>query len=262
MSDFKFGVCVKFRDRDRLLKAKSSGAEFYELGFSDLSTGTTDEVKDFIDFNKEFGLPCYVANGMFPGEIKLVGPDVDYVRIDEYLDFTSERFAALGGDTVVFGSGAARHCPDDWSYDKATEQLVEACADHIAPYMKKHGLTCAIEPLRSGECNVITTAKRGYEICKLSNTPEIKLLIDLFHFDIEKEERNTILDYSGYLQHIHVASATNNRYYPKANDGTDYRQFLDLLRKAEYSIKRISLEGRCDDFESEAKVAFDLLKNL
>ena len=262
MSDFKLGVCVKFRDREKIVQAKESGADYFELGFSDLSNGTDEQVKEFIDFNKEFGIPCPVANGMFPSELKLVGPDVDYVKIDEYLDFTSERFASVGGDTVVFGSGGARRCPDDWSYDLATEQLVEVCVDHITPYMKKYGLTCAIEPLNSRECNVITTAKRGFEICKLANTPQIKLLIDLYHFDAENEDRNSILDYKGYLQHIHIASATNDRYYPAPDDGTDYRQFLDILRKADYSIKRISLEGRFDDFGSDTKVSFDMLKKL
>ncbi len=262
MSDFKFGVCLKFRDREKLIIAKESGADYYELGFCDLAKGTEDEVKSFIDFNKSCGLPCPVANGMFPGEIKLVGPDVDYMKIDEYLDFASERFKSIGGQTVVFGSGPARRCPDGWSYDKATDQLVTLCAEHIAPYMRKHSLVCAIEPLRSSECNVITTAKRGFEICCLANVPEVKLLIDLFHFDTENEDRDSIVNYKGCLQHIHIASATNNRYYPKPDDGTDYKQFFDILRTADYSVGRISLEGACDDFSADSKTAFEMLKNI
>ncbi len=262
MSNFKFGVCLKFRDREKLLVAKEAGVDYYELGFCDLANGTEDEVKSFIDFNKEYGLPCPAANGMFPGELKLVGPDVDYVKIDEYLDFASERFSSVGGETVVFGSGPARRCPDGWNYDKATEQLVKVCADHIAPYMRKYSLTCAIEPLRSAECNVISTAKRGFEICKLSNVPEVQLLIDLFHFDTEKEERESILDYKGHLSHIHIASATNNRKYPKPDDGTDYQSFFDILRKSDYNSGRISLEGSYDDFSAELKIALNMLRKF
>lgn len=262
MSEFKFGVCLNFRDREKLLIAKDSGADFYELGFGNLASGSEEDIKEFIDFNKSYGLPCPAANGMFPGELKLVGPDVDYVKIDEYLDFASERFSSVGGETVVFGSGNARRCPDGWSYEKATEQLVELCAEHIAPYMRKYSLICAIEPLRSCECNVITSAKRGYEICRLANVPEVKLLIDLFHFDAEKEERETILDYKGYLQHIHIASVTNNRKYPKPDDGTDYQTFFDMLRKADYKVGRISLEGGFDNFSADTKTAFDLLRKF
>lgn len=262
MSEFIFGVCTSFTDKERLLKAKAAGAQYYEVGFGGLSKGTEEEIEEFRQFIKDEGIPCLAANGMFPAEIKLVGPEVDYVEIDEYLDRTADIFSGLGGKTVVLGSGRARRCPDDFSYDKATEQFVRLCADHVAPYMRKYGLTCAIEPLRSSECNMVTTAKRGFELCKAANVPEVKLLIDLFHFDTEKEDRESILNYKGCLQHIHVASATNDRKYPSPNDGTDYKQFIELLRKAEYSPKRISLEGRSDDFYEEAKVAFDLLKSL
>ncbi len=262
MSDFIFGVCIDYKNREKLLTAKSIGAEFFEFGYSSLSNADNVEIDDLSGFLKSEGIPCPTANGMFPAELMLVGPDVDYARIDEYLSLSAEKFSKLGGKTVVFGSGRARRCPDEWSYDKATEQLVELCANHIAPCFRKYSLQCAIEPLRHEECNVITTAKRGYEICTLANAPEIGLLIDLYHFDIEKEPRESITDYSDKLMHIHIASATNERKYPKPNDGTDYQNFFNMLRKVGYSSKLISLEGRCDDFEAEAKTAFELLKTM
>ena len=55
--------------------------------------------------------------------------------------------------------------------------------------------------------------------------------MDLYHFDSEKEERNSILDYSDCLTHIHIASATNNRLYPLPDDGTDYKEFFDIRYK-------------------------------
>ena len=90
----------------------------------------------------------------------------------------------------------------------------------------------------------------------------LKLLVDLYHFDCEKEDRQSILDYKKCLQHIHIASATNDRKYPKTDDGTDYKQFIDLLRQIDYKTKLISLEGRWDDFSQDAKNAFDLLKSM
>lgn len=261
MSGYKFGVCSGFRDHQKLTEAKNSGADYFEHGFADLAGASDDEIETYKEFQDNIGLPCPVANGMFLSDMKLTGPDVDYVRIDEFLDFAGERFHSLGGETVVFGSGGARRRPDDWSLDKATDQLVKLCAEHIAPYMRKHSLICAIEPLRSCECNVITTAKRGYEICRLADKPEIRLLIDLFHFDSENEKRESILDYKSYIQHIHIASATNNRFYPKHDDGTDYQQFFDLLQKINYN-GRISLEGRCENFAADTKTAFDLLRKF
>ena len=262
MSDFKFGVCLGYNDREKLMQAKDAGIDYYEFNFNALSQAESSQLDELKDFLKEIQIPCCAANGMFPGEMKLVGPDVDYVKIDEHLDRASERLASLGGDTVVFGSGGARHCPDNWSYEAATEQLVKLCREHIAPYMRKYGITCAIEPLRSAECNVITTAARGYEICKLADVPEVRLLVDLYHFDMECEERSSILDYKDYLQHIHIASAKNNRYYPTIADGVNYQEFFEILKKSEYKTKRISLEGRYDNFAEEITNAVNFLKTF
>ncbi len=262
MSDFRFGICTSFRDKERMLLAKKAGAEYIEANFCDLSKADDSEINDFIAFSKEEQLPCLTANCMFPGEIKLVGPEVDYSAIDEYLDNAAEKFSRVGGQTVVFGSSGSRRCPEGWSYDTATEQLVKACADHIAPYMKKHGIICAIEPLCSKECNLITTAKRGFEICKAANVSEVRLLIDMYHFDTENEPLESILDYTGYIQHIHIANARNERKLPKFSDTTDYKAFLDMLQKAEYSAGLISLEGRCENFFEEAKEAFEVLRQI
>lgn len=262
MSDFKFGVCLGFRDKERMLLAKKAGIDYYEFGFSSFADAEENELKELKSYLDEEKMICPTSNGMFPGEIKLVGKDIDYTLIDEFLDKTAERFAILGGETVVFGSGKARRCPDDYSYEKATEDLIRLCSDHIAPYMRKYALTCAIEPLRSCECNVITTAKRGYEICKAANVAEVKLLIDLFHFDTENEPRSSILDYSDSLAHIHIASATNNRIYPSPDDGTDYKEFFDILREADYSTKRISFEGGYNDFQKDITASLNFLKTL
>ena len=262
MSDFSFGVCMDFKNKEQLILAKDAGVDYYEFNFGAIATAPQENIDEIKDYLKSSPIPCLTSNGMFPGEIKLVGPDRDFCVIDEYLDMASEKFASLGGDTVVFGSGKARRCPDGYSYEKASEELVEVCANHIAPYMKKYGLTCVIEPLRSAECNMVTTAKRGYEIFKLANKPEIKLLVDLFHFDTENEPRESILNYTDALAHIHIASATNERFYPKADDGTDYKEFFDMLRKANYGKRRISFEGRYDNFGEELKASLDLLKNL
>ncbi|MBQ3498696.1 MAG: sugar phosphate isomerase/epimerase [Clostridia bacterium] len=262
MSDFKFGVCLGYNDREKIIQAKEAGIDYFEFNYNAISKADKFQLDELKGFIEELKVPCYAANGMFPGELKVVGPDVDYVQIDEYLDKASEKLSALGADTVVFGSGGARRCPDDWHYKTATEQLVKLCRDHIAPYMRKYGLTCAIEPLRSAECNIITTAARGFEICQLADVSEVKLLVDLYHFDSENEERKSILNYKGNLQHIHIASAKNNRYYPTATDGVDYRSFFNLLRQADYKSMRVSLEGRYDNFANEIKLAVDLLKTF
>lgn len=262
MSDMRFGICMSYRDRQRQLDGKLAGADYCEPSFRDLAAENADSLKQYREQLEEIGLPCEAANGMFPGEIHLVGPDVDYGRIDEFVDRGAENFTSLGGRVVVFGSGGARHCPEEFPKEKAYEQLRFVCAEHIAPWMKKHGLICVIEPLRTQECNMVYNSKIAFDICKAVNRPEIQLLIDLFHFRSENEPTERLKEYRGWVRHVHIASSMNGRLVPQADDGEDYSDFFAMLRAIGYEEKRISLEGRYNDFAPDAKTSLAYLKTL
>ena len=199
---------------------------------------------------------------MFPGELPLVGPCADYGRIDEFVDRGGEIFASLGGRIVVFGSNDARRCPDNFPKAKAYEQLALVCAEHIAPWMKKHGLACVIEPLRAQECNMIYNSEIAFELCKVVDKPEIRMLIDLFHFRSENEPLERLQTYRDYIKHVHIASFKNDRLAPQADDGEDYTDFFTMLRTIGYTEKRISIEGRYKDFSVDAKSSLAYLRTL
>ena len=262
MSDMRFGICMSYRDRQRQLEGKQAGADYCEPSFRELAVDNNDSINQYKELIQEIDLPCEAANGMFPGEIHLVGPDVDYGRIDEFVDRGAENFASLGGKVVVFGSGGARRCPDGFDKAKAYEQLNFVCSEHIAPWMKKHGLVCVIEPLRTQECNMVYNSKIAFDICRAVNKPEIQLLIDLFHFRSEKEPLERLREYQGWVRHVHIASVMNDRLVPQADDGEYYADFFAMLREIGYAEKRISLEGRYKDFNADAKSSLAYLRTL
>ena len=262
MSDMRFGICMSYQDRQRQLEGKQAGADYCEPTFRTLAADSKENIQQYLELIREIDMPCETANGMFPNEIPLVGPNVDYGRIDEFVDRGGEYFASLGGKIVVFGSGGARRCPDGFPKEKAYEQLNFACAEHIAPWMKKHGLICVIEPLRTQECNMVYNSKIAFEICKAVNKPEIQLLIDLFHFRSENEPLELLKEYGSFVKHVHIASVKNDRLVPQADDGEDYSDFFAMLRAIGYAEKRISLEGRYKDFAADAKSSLAYLKTL
>ena len=51
MTDFKFGICTSFRDKEKLLQAKQAGAEYIEANFCDLSKADEEAINDFIANN-------------------------------------------------------------------------------------------------------------------------------------------------------------------------------------------------------------------
>jgi len=253
---------MSYQDEQRQIEGKQAGADYCEASFRVLAVDDRENLKKYMELIQKIELPCEVSNGMFPSELPLVGLNVDYGRIDEFVDRGAENFAMLGGKVIVFGSGGARRCPDDFPKEKAYEQLNFVCSEHIAPWMKKHGLICAIEPLRSEECNMVYSSKIGFEICKAVNKPEIQLLIDLFHFRRENEPLERLLEYKGWVKHIHIASAMNDRHVPMPNDGENYTDFFEMLRTIGYEEKRISLEGRYNNFVPDAEISLNYLKTL
>ena len=64
-------------------------------------------------------------NVLLPGDLKVVGPDIDQVRIASYIQSAFVRAQALGTKIVVFGSGTSRRVPDGFSKAQAWSQLVD-----------------------------------------------------------------------------------------------------------------------------------------
>lgn len=74
------------------------------------------------------------------------------------------------------------------------------------------------------------------------NHPNLQLLVDLYHFDLEGESLSALEGYRGRLGHCHIASAQNSRLVPQPWDGQDYLPFFRALAAMGYE-GRLSLEG-------------------
>ncbi len=62
-------------------------------------------------------LPISAANSLVPGDLKIVGPVVDFERLRKYIGNVTARAQRVGMKTLVFGSGGARNVPD--GFDRA-----------------------------------------------------------------------------------------------------------------------------------------------
>ena len=106
--------------------------------------------------------------------------------------------------------------------EEAFAQLVELCREHIAPAAAAHGITCCVEPLNQKETNILTTSGECFRLVEAVNHPNLQLLVDLYHFDLEGESLSALEGYRGHLGHCHIASAQNSRLVPQPWDGQDY----------------------------------------
>ncbi len=237
----KIGCCVSLF-HDAVFTLSELGVDYAEIGLSELSLHSGEEISERAERLSEAGVPCLAGNVLFPGELALTGPHTELSAISEYLGATLEKAALLGVRTVVFGSGGSRRAPEGFPREAAWEQLRGLCAELLSPALQKHGMTCCIEPLNRRECNILNTSEECACLVREVGKPNIRLLVDLYHFDLEREPLSVLAGYGDILAHAHIASAKNGRALPKEGDGEDYAAFFQALRSIGYSGS-LSLEG-------------------
>ncbi|MBR5379278.1 MAG: sugar phosphate isomerase/epimerase [Clostridia bacterium] len=249
----KLGVCTSIDNIDKVAKA---GFDYLETSLSGIAALTDEEFEKARAKVEASPIKVEACNGMVPGSIRLTGPDVNAQTIHDYLDAAFARAEQLGTKVVVFGSGAARRVPDDFDTAQAWRQVgnfLRLCERHAA----EHDITIAIEPLRSGECNILNYVSEATLIASLIQMPHIAVLGDTYHMAMGGESFSALKMAGGLLKHVHVANAIG-RKYPKTGDGEKYAELFETLRSIPYE-GRVSVEGACDDFDTDVVEAFRAL---
>ena len=114
-------------------------------------------------------------------------------------------------------------------WDRSAESL-KRIGDGIA----KYGITIALEPINRFEIDMINTSWQGFNMCEQVNHPNIRLMLDTFHMNIEDiDVGEAIRSCKKHLVHFHTCS--NNRGIP----GEDHVPWGDV-RKA---LADINYEG-------------------
>ncbi|RME63297.1 MAG: sugar phosphate isomerase/epimerase, partial [Caldilineae bacterium] len=198
----QFGVCTGIENAGA---AANAGFDFVECTVRSLRP----EEDEFGPIQAQYAaapLPTPVFNVFVPGTIKLTGPQVEWPTVQDYVERSLARVAAVGGRQVVFGSGGARRVPEGFPRAEAEEQLVRflrLTGDAAAA----HGITIVIEPLNRRESNIINSVPEGVELAKRADHPNIQVLADLYHMMMDGEPLENVVTCGAWLKHIHVADS-------------------------------------------------------
>lgn len=259
----EIGVCRGLSDFEAMKYAAYAGVDYWEAGFGDLVSFDDDKFKLCKDTLDAYKLRCYASNGFIPANMNVVGENIDYPALCDYLDRGFERAKILGVKKVVFGSGKARSFPEGFSMDKAKEQLAYFLSEYAGPKAEKAGCIIVMEPLRFCESTMIHTVADGVEIARMSGSKSVFGLADLYHVYGNSDSIEGIADFKNEVLHAHIAEPVN-RSYPNVNDSEAskamYKSFFDALKEA--GCDTCSIEGRTDDFANEIKPAVTFLKEL
>ncbi len=188
------------------------------------------------------------CNLFIPGEMKLVGPDLDEGSILVYTEQVFQRCQKAKVGLIVWGSGGARRIPGGFSKEKAKDQFINI-AGKVAVQAKKYDVVLALESLNRSETNFINTLAEALEIVKKVNHPNLKLNADFYHLRKENEQPSVIEEAGGYI--VHCELAERDKRTPPGTMGDDFRAYLRALKNIHYK-GRIMLECRWDNFAYQA----------
>jgi sugar phosphate isomerase/epimerase len=191
----------------------------------------------------------YALNVFMPGDMKLVGPDVNEVAIVNYARGVFARCQRAGIDLIIWGSGGARRIPEGYDATKAREQFI-SIARKVADVAKEYRIRLALENLNSTETNFINTAADALQVVKDVNHPNFRLCVDIYHMLMENEPPAIIESTREYLIHCDIAER-DGRTAPGVH-GQDFIPYLRALSRVKYR-KLIVLECRWNNVEAEVK---------
>lgn len=254
----KLGVCTS---PDNIALVEKAGFDFIEIGFSWLAGLSEEEYQKALSQVRAAGIGAEAANGMVPGEIKLVGPDADEAKIRQYLDKAFARGSEMGIRVVVFGSGGARSVPQGFPHAEAWRQIARYLKI-VSEYCVLYNMELAIEPLRRAECNILNYVTEGTILSALLNLPGIGVLGDTHHMNCGGEPNSALSQAGVYLKHVHISHSMGDeggRDFPYPGDGADYKALFEELKNAGYE-GRVSIEAGCRCLAEDAPKAYELLK--
>ncbi len=259
----KIGTCRGLNDFEAIKAAAQAGVDYYECGFGNLVNLDDETFFKAKEELKKYNLPCLVANGFIPGELKVVGDNIDYEKLNNYLEKGFNRAKELGVKTIVFGSGSARSYPDGFSHEKAEEQLIYFLNEYVLPKAEKAGCRIVMEPLRFGESKMIHLVKDGVEIGRKCKNNSVFGLADLYHVYGNNDSLDEISSFKGELLHAHIAEPVN-RTYPTINDSENSKQiYIDFIKALKSTdCKTVSIEAHTDDYVNDIRNAVSFLKEI
>lgn len=228
----KIGCCAG--PGDLAVLEACEGLDYIELPVAKSLTGDVSGFEPLAGRLRVSRLGVPAVNVFLPATLKVVGPDAKPEQLAEYAARTLARASHLGVSLLVFGSGASRRVPEGFSRAIALDQF-EAAVRVAQAEAWKQGVTIALEPLHSGETNLLNTVGETAAYVHDRRLDGVRVVADLWHMECERETFDVLDDLAELVAHAHVAAAERR---PPGRGPDSIEPFLWRLRQAGF-------EGAC-----------------
>ncbi len=213
---------------------------------------TDEQFEALLPTIKQLPVPMYGCNLFIPGDLKVVGPEVDEAAVLAYVDTVLQRAQRAGLTLITWGSGGSRSVPEGFSQTTATAQFIYM-AKRVAEVAAQYDMILALENLNSTECNFITTLAEALAVVKAVDHPNLRLCVDVYHMLKEGEPAASIAGSKGYAVYCEVAEKEART--PPGVQGDDFTPYIEALKQEDYS-GNIVIEARWDDLAEQGPAAY------
>jgi D-psicose/D-tagatose/L-ribulose 3-epimerase len=237
----KYGVYYAYWERQwggdylrYVKKAAALGFDILEISCASLLEMGPREIRELAQAASGEGISLSAGYGPKPEE-NLASPDP--AAVGRGFEFWKRRFEVLRALGIgLVGGGLYSYWPVDYSkpFDKGEDlrRSIDSL-QKLAPLAAEQGITLGMEALNRFEGYLINTAAEGIAYVKAVDQPNVRLMLDSFHMNIEEDSLEAALREAGpWLCHFHTGEP--NRRPPRPGGRLDWPALGKVLREIPY----------------------------
>jgi sugar phosphate isomerase/epimerase len=143
------------------------------------------------------------------------------------------RFAARVGARVVLGSIRGKFSDPDPAVRQAQYDVAVEATREVSAYAARHGVGLTVEAINRYETNFLNTAAETLAFIDDVGAPNVGLVLDTFHMNIEEVSlARAILEAGDRLHHVHLVDS--NRLAP-GEGHIDFASVIAALKQIGYT---------------------------
>lgn len=224
--------------RERFSQCKEYGFEGIEIRGKQL-LAALDEYKTC---SKEFNIPIKTICLGWEGSLLDADPSSRRQALDDMVKLLQIGDDLGGAHLVVppvFGDPKIADLSPYRSVVELETELLVVQLETIAERIEGLSSKLLLEPINRYETHFLNRVEQACEVAKRINSPNIRVLADVFHMNIEEDDTFEALKQGKeYIQHVHFAD--NNRYLPGQGQ-LDFPRIIQTLKDMAFD-KTASIE--------------------
>jgi len=230
-SSTKFSaLAFKENLRTSIKKVKELGFDGAELAVRNPKDVNLKNIIQLLEENK-LEAPA-IGTGQAYGEegLSFSNPDKEIRRMAVERIKDQILFASHFNAIIIIGliRGIIEENIDQGKAKKWTVDCLKECAE----FAQKYNIRLALEPVNRYECNFINTLDEGIKFIKQVDSPNLGILADTFHMNIEEISiYDSLIHAKDYIIHVHFADS--NRWAPGCGH-LDFEKIVQTLKKIDY----------------------------